>query len=133
MAKELQRKKVGRMTDRYKEAVQGARDCVERNKDGGVYIPDLLRVIDSQQAEIEQWKEEANRYQTLWCEDVQFARAEAIKEFAERLKAESVYLGIDSDCFICTDVGEWKTWETVGEWCEETIDNLVKEMVGEQE
>jgi K+/H+ antiporter YhaU regulatory subunit KhtT len=57
-------------------------------------------------------------------------RAEAIKEFVERLKAESNYLGIDADCFICTSIGEWKTWETVGEWCEETVDNLVKEMVG---
>ena len=41
------------MTDRYKESIQGARDCVERNKDGGVYLPDLVVVIDSQQAEIE--------------------------------------------------------------------------------
>ena len=41
------------MTDRYKEAIQGARDCVERNKDGGVYLPDLLRIIDNQQSEKE--------------------------------------------------------------------------------
>jgi hypothetical protein len=45
------------MTDRYKEAIQGAKDCVERNKDGGVYLPDLLVVIDSQQAEIERLSE----------------------------------------------------------------------------
>lgn len=37
------------MTDRYKEAIQGARDCVERNKDGGVYLPDLLRIINRPQ------------------------------------------------------------------------------------
>lgn len=42
------------MTDRYKEAIQGARDCVERNKDGGVYLPDLLRIIDNQQSEKEE-------------------------------------------------------------------------------
>ena len=38
-------------------------------------------------AEIEQWKEEANKYQTLWCEavkDIQTAKSEAIKEFAEK-------------------------------------------------
>lgn len=56
---------------------------------------------------------------------------QGVKEFVERLKAESVYLGIDTDCFICTVIGEWKTWETVGEWCEETIDNLLKEMESE--
>ncbi len=41
------------MIDRYKEAIQGARDCVEKNKDGGVYLPDLLRIIDKQQSEKE--------------------------------------------------------------------------------
>lgn len=44
------------MTDRYKEAIQGARDCVKRNKDGSVYLPDLLRVIDLQQVEINEYK-----------------------------------------------------------------------------
>ena len=46
---------------------------------------ELMTIIESQTTEIEQWKEEANKYQKFWCEDVQSARAEAIKEFAERL------------------------------------------------
>ena len=40
--------------------------------------------VEQQKAEIEQWKEEANKYQTMWCEavnDIQTAQAEAIKEF----------------------------------------------------
>ena len=68
---------------------------------------DLLIGKEKQQAEIEQWKEEANRYQTLWCEDVQIARAEAIKEFARALRQQAfdrLYVSIDE------------------------IDNLVKEM-----
>lgn len=46
-------------------------------------------LINLQKAEIEQWKEEANKYQNLWCEtvmDVKTAQAEAIKEFAEKVK-----------------------------------------------
>ena len=71
------------------------------------------KTIATLQAEVEQWKEEANRYQTLWCEaenDIQTAKAEAIKEFAERvteLKKECVIISV------------------------EHIDNLVKEMEGD--
>lgn len=51
-----------------------------------------LQIVEKQQAEIEQWKEEANKYQRLWCiaiddvDDIETAQSEAIKEFAERLK-----------------------------------------------
>lgn len=48
-----------------------------------------LDLIKRQQAEIEQWKEEANRYQNLWCDaekDISNAIIEAQKDFAERLK-----------------------------------------------
>jgi hypothetical protein len=103
------------MTDRYKESIQGARDCVERNKDGGVYLPDLLVVIDSQQtqidkmledlqfrtnqvieqqAEIEEWKKINQRLydemEERRKEDIGiakgYARIEAIKEFWNRLQ-----------------------------------------------
>lgn len=66
------------------------------------------------QSEIEQWKEEANRYQTLWCEDVQIARAEAIKEFAEKL----------ADVFYSHDKGDT--------YVREVVYNLVKEMAGDE-
>ena len=60
------------MTDRYKESIQGARDCVERNKDGGVYLPDLLVVIDSQQTQID-----------TMLEDLQFRTNQVIEQQAE--------------------------------------------------
>ena len=69
--------------------------------------------IERLQGLLEQWKEEANRYQTLWCEDVQIARAEAIKEFAEKL----------ADVFYSHDKGDT--------YVREVVYNLVKEMVGE--
>ena len=46
-----------------------------------------LDLINRQKAEIEQWKEEANKYQNLWCiavDDIGTAKSEKIKEFAER-------------------------------------------------
>ena len=55
-----------------------------------VLLSNTLNLINRQKAEIEQWKEEANKHQNLWCEavmDVQTAKAEAIKEFAEKLKS----------------------------------------------
>ena len=48
-----------------------------------------LDLINRQKAEIEQWKEEANRYQNLWCiavDDIEKSKSEAIKEFARELK-----------------------------------------------
>ena len=51
-----------------------------------------LDTIHDLQAENAQWKEEANRYQNLWCEaekDIQTVKAEAYKEFAERLKEKA--------------------------------------------
>ena len=144
------------MTDRYKEAIQGARDCVERNKDGGVYLPDLLRVIDLQQEEIEKHKNNCENCgtKTRTCienlqnniaekdaeierltinmnafglgmkrekEKADIIRAEAIKEFAEMLKAkEAIHFCKCGEPFVYTDLFN-------GE-----VDNLVKEMVGEQ-
>jgi hypothetical protein len=121
-----------------------------------ISIKDILGVINHQKAEIENYKQIAENQQSVsmdkeveikrlkaeverleqrnitscrnWQSKYNTLRADAVKEFAERLKAESVYLGIDTDCFICTVIGEWKSWETVGEWCEETIDKIYKEM-----
>ena len=49
----------------------------------------VIALINRQNEEIEQWKQEANRYQNLWCmafDDIRTAKSEAIKEFAKRLK-----------------------------------------------
>ena len=75
-------------------------------------------LIDYQKAEIEQWKEEANKYQNLWCiavDDIEKVKSEAIKEFAERLK---------ENCYTYSDIcGYQSTVVDVNH-----INNLVKEM-----
>ena len=62
--------------------------CKYVDKENQLYS-DALDLINSQKVEIEQWKEEANEYQNLWCiavDDIEKAKSEAIKEFAQRLK-----------------------------------------------
>ena len=79
-----------------------------------------LDLINYQKTEIEQWKEEANRYQKLWCiaiDDIETAKAKAYKEFAERLKS---YLLLNKK-------GEMSVVSF------ENIDNLLKGMIGEEE
>ena len=58
-------------------------------------IVSLEEIAYKQQLEIEQWKEEANKYQNLWCEavkDAESIKTEAIKEFAERLKEKVAHI-----------------------------------------
>ena len=77
--------------------------------------------ITRQQAEIEQWKEEANKYQNLWCtavDDIEKAKSKSVKEFAERLK------GMATQRF-------WETDAYVGvEQIDSLVNSFVKEMVG---
>lgn len=80
---------------------------------------DALSLINRQKAEIErlqgllvEWKKAGYKY----ADSIENIKAEAIKEFAERLKREAV------------------THKNFGELVYvEDIDNLVKEMVGERE
>ena len=81
---------------------------------------DTNKLKEQLQAEIEQWKEEANRYQKLWCtsvDDIETAKSEAYKEFAERLKDGAQM----ADCFDSYNM-------VVGT---HFIDNLLKEMIDE--
>lgn len=67
-------------------------------------------------AENDRLKQKVKGFQELWCEaesDLRTARAEAIKEFAERLKASKIKPEFPWDDFYVT---------------EHEIDNLVKEM-----
>lgn len=86
-----------------------------------IQFQDLQERYEEAQTEIEQWKEEANKYQKLWCiavADMETAKSEAIQEFAEGLKEEIDIRPTHSNeqnkyvCFL--------------------IDSLVKEMVGEE-
>lgn len=96
---------------------------------------DALNLIRKQQAEIERLKAENNRsfdkwiileertkkrYEELYQEAKAVVRAEAIREFAERLK-EMKYESI-----------EWAHGEHPYVVEESDIDNLVEEMVGEK-
>lgn len=86
-----------------------------------IQFQDLQERCEEAQTEIEQWKEEANKYQKLWCiavNDIETAKAEAYKEFAERLNEEAQI----ADCF-----DSYKM--VVGT---HFIDNLLKEMLGEE-
>lgn len=79
---------------------------------------EILVFINSQKVEIEKLKEKNESLDTLvlsYGDYVTKARAEAIKEFAERLKPMYKILCVDE-----------------GDWCYE-LDNLVKEMVVEDE
>lgn len=81
-----------------------------------------LDLINRQESEIEQWKEEANKYQNLWCtaiDDIKTAKSKAIQEFAEKLK----------DAAMSYSRGG-KYYEIITTRC---IDTLLKEMVGEEE
>lgn len=103
--------------------------CPYRGKchQGNPMIKDAIDLINRQKAEIEQWQEEANRWQTLFCQEIhnrEEIEAEAYKEFAEKLKEKI------GDCHIVSD----------GEYCgfdcgdiHRCIDNFLKEMVGEEE
>ncbi len=64
-----------------------------------------------------------------WLDFCDNLKAEAIKEFAERLNKEAEKVGIDRE----GDFVEYndKIHDTIADWCKETSDNLVKEMVGD--
>ena len=87
-----------------------------------IRFQDVKKRYENAQTEIEQWKEEANRYQKLWCiainDIVETAKSEAYKEFAEKLKKRYDnpvwYLGGSNGFF-------------------DNLDNFVKEMVGDTE
>ena len=91
-------------------------------------LEDSLDLINRQQAEIEQWKEEANRYQNLWCiatDDIFKAKSEAIKEFAEKLKNK-----IKTECNpYGKPTFDYDTSVSIMHY----IDNLVKEIVSDKE
>lgn len=83
--------------------------------------------------ESKQWKEEVNRYRKLWCEtvtDLETAKTEAYKEFAEKLNKEAERVEIDRE----GDFVEFdnEIYGTVADWCKATSDNFLKELVGDK-
>lgn len=110
-----------RMTD--KDIIKALKCCVIDDCDVCPYkrncknvMCDVLELINRQQAEIEAWKNEYLRAcaeRDVRIVTTKFTRAEAVKEFAMKLKC-----GVPQETGIirCAD-----------------IDNLVKEMVGDEE
>ena len=98
-----------------------------RDKDGRtffVYYKDVLEIINRQKADNERLREEKAKFDDTILYDleqvkkiVEEAKAEAIKEFAERLKAGAIQVG--------TLYGKMLYIKD--------IDNLVKEMGGDRE
>lgn len=83
-----------------------------------IQFQDAQERYEEVQTEIEQWKEKANKYQKLWCiaiDDIEAAKSEIYKEFAEHLKEKWSNNDYDSP-----DVD-----------FDEFVDNLLKEMEGE--
>ena len=93
---------------------------------------DALELIKRQQAEIEQWKEEANKYQSFWCEDVQSAKAEAIKEFADKLENKffNYYEVLNKSVNKRDYRGENLMVYEVADMIEDCIAGTLEEMVG---
>lgn len=89
-----------------------------------------LDLINRQKTEIEQWKEEANKYQNLWCiaiDDIETAKSKAIQEFAEKSKN------------ILRNIPKWNVkkvnFNNVGFSYDDVFfstENLLKEMLGEE-
>ena len=86
-----------------------------------IQFQDLQERYEEAQTEVEQLKEEANKYQKLWCiavDDIETAKAEAYKEFAERLKRSTVMACVGNKIYAVTT--------------SKGVDNILKEMLGEE-
>ena len=106
------------MTDRDKQIIEETTKAVKDNLGAGCYVSDLLNIIISLQAEnnilratIDSFTDIGKLYSEI--------KADAMKEFAERLKEEKYY-GEDLTGMYGTYVIEV-----------ETIDSLLEELMGE--
>ena len=89
--------------------------CTHIIDDEGVQSKDILDLINRQKAEIERLETNCLSMAQTMPNMAKAERAEAVKEFAERLK-EKAWHGM---------------WETINHVDVDEIDNLVKEMVGD--
>lgn len=92
---------------------------------------EVLALINRQQAEIEELKKVViDDYASEYDSKI---RAEAIKEFAERLKDEaSEKVGVDEDFLYYDFDDEFKTFDSVADVIKFLSAIVIKEMVGEQ-
>ena len=140
-----------RMTD--KEIIKALEYCIadENNCKNCPYMQinhctivrskDVLDLINRQKAEIERLRDECGNQSTYWSKHYEsifetakdVIKAEAIKEFAERLKATDGYNNHTfDDCasiLVPEEYRKGRDEKSKEIW--DTIDNLVKEMVGD--
>ena len=98
-------------------------------------LNDTLDLINRQQAEIEKQKRKTDvvveNYQNL-CDRYIEARAEAIKEFAERLREKAEFVGIDQEGdFLYSEFDEFQLHDSVADVIEFLSKIAIKEMVGD--
>ena len=87
----------------------------------------IFQIINRQKAEIERLKE----FIVKTRQSDKELKAEAVKEFAERLNKEAEKVGIDQEGdFVEADN---KIYDTVADWCKATSKNILKEMEGDSE
>lgn len=129
-------------SDCYKKARKGVLDLINRQKAEIERLNNLKRFekfiderIHTDKVRNAAWefkakedRDEAFEKELEKLFDIANARAEAIKEFAERLnkEAEKVYIDREGDFVEAHN----EIYYTVADWCKETSDNLVKEMAG---
>lgn len=94
-------------------------------------LDSAVDLINRQKAEIEQWKEEANKYQNWWASSCEESKSEIIKDFAERLKEHFINNEYNAKTERKTvridELKEQIDW-ILHEVSIKIIDNLVKEM-----
>lgn len=127
---------------RYKDATHHVSCIVDIN-----ILKNTLDLINHQEAEIKQWQEEANRWQILLCKEIDNKRetkVEAYKEFVKEIHKE-ISKAYDNNSsvlrehldkhkekpdfeFISIIQGKMNTLRGLDDF----IDNLLKEMAGEE-
>lgn len=126
------------MTD--EQIIKNFRNGVYKNKPmlfGQKFLESVLDLINRQKAEIEQWKEEADRWQNAFCkvnEDMPTIKSEAIKEFAEELE----YFVLNEDIEVvkpkCKDYESYINGANqFRHQIKNGINNLIKEMTEVEE
>ena len=82
-------------------------------------------------SEVEHWKEEANRYQTLWCKTYNdFEISELITE-AKQEVAREIFKEIETLIPTTNDYNDTSNWFAFIDQLEELISKLKKKYIGE--
>ncbi len=124
-------------TDEYKSCDQcpysgNFKNCIDRmTRDAASLIKSQYEDIEKLQSIIDGGAETCDNCHSKYAQKIETAKAEAIKEFAERLKKDISNHRLEM--LMNGLKGTPRTREITYECVEEYIDNLVEEMVGDAE